>query len=100
MRKTLDKIGKAFETRYKEIMAVGTLFCLLAAALYRYQYYPEGDEVMGLIIASAWFLGIILTGQGIRGWRDAAQWSARFVRMKTRNGATISIKKRVKKKWR
>ena len=100
MRKTLNKVSKAFETRYKEILGVGVLFAINAALLYRYLYANTNDDIVGLIAASSLFFSIILIGQSIRGWRDVSQWRSQFIKTRTRKGLELDIKKRKKKKWR
>ncbi|HII71624.1 TPA: hypothetical protein HA265_02605 [Candidatus Woesearchaeota archaeon] len=96
----LNKISKLFETRFREIIATGLVFATISVYLYQRHYRYSGDDVTGLIAASALFLSIIMIGQAIRGWRDVAQWQGRFVTMRTKKGDHLSIKKRVKKSWR
>jgi len=86
-----------FKTRYFGVIGVGGVFVVVSGLLYRNYYAFSHDDVLGLIVASCLFLGTVLIGQGIRGWRDAKQWSARFLTMRTRSGVDLRIKKRVKK---
>ncbi|MFC1723561.1 hypothetical protein ACFL0V_05465 [Nanoarchaeota archaeon] len=99
MRETFNKVAVRFQTRYKEVIGIGVFFVLVSAYLYEFHYSLSSDDVMGLIAASSLFFGTILIGQGIRGWRDAAQWSSKFVTMRTKKGVHLDIKKRGKKKW-
>lgn len=100
MRKSINKISKAFETRYKEIILAGALFALASAYLYKFHYIVNNDDITGLIAASMLFLSIILIGQAVRGWRDVKQWRSQFVKMRTKKGIELEIKKRKKKKWK
>ena len=100
MRRTLNKVSVAFETRYKEIAGVGLLFAINSVLLYKYLYVSSNDDVVGLIAASSLFFSIILIGQSVRGWRDVSQWRSQFVKMRTKKGISLDIKKRQKKKWK
>ncbi len=93
----LEKLNQMFKTRYFEVIGLGGLLVVISGLLYRNYYAFSHDDILGLIVASFLFLGAVLIGQGIRGWRDAKQWSARFLTMRTRSGVDLRIKKRVKR---
>jgi len=82
---------------YHGIVTFGVLLVALAIWLYEYHYTTTGDEMMGLIAAGSLFLGTILTGQGIRGWRDGEEFRNRFIKVRGRtfeNEVTITKKKK------
>lgn len=85
---------------YQGIMLFGIAMIVIAIWLYEHYYVPTSDDLMGLIVACAFFFGTLLIGQGIRGWRDGEEFRHLYIKMKSRHGAELKIKKKKKvKKW-
>ena len=82
---------------YKGVVLFGVVCVAFASWLYIYHYAPFGDDILGVLAACSLFLGTILIGQGIRGWRDGDDYRNRYVKMHSKGGAEIMIRKRKKK---
>ena len=93
---TFDELVKEY---YQGIVLFGVLMSAAAALLYEYHYSVTSDDLIGLVAACALFFGIVLIGQGIRGWRESEHFHSSFVYMKSREGKALSIKKKRKRKW-
>ena len=83
---------------YEGVVLFGVLMVAVAIWLYEYYYTTTGDDLIGLASAAALFFGTMLLGQGIRGWRDGEEYRHRFIKMKSRMGAEVTIRKR-RKGW-
>ena len=83
---------------YEGIVLFGIVMVALAVWLFEYHFVSSGDELVGLIAACAMFFGTLLLGQGIRGWRDGEELRHRYIKMTSKAGAELSIRKR-KKEW-
>ena len=91
-------ITDVFIQYYEGIVLFGIIMIALAMWLYKYHYTNTGDDLVGLISACSMFFGILLLGQGIRGWKDSEEFRNKYIKMKSKGGADIAIKKR-KRKW-
>ncbi|NQU78765.1 hypothetical protein HQ545_03260 [Candidatus Woesearchaeota archaeon] len=89
---------EVFIEYYKGVLLFGVIMSAIALWVYEYQYIPQGNDILGIISACCLFFGILLIGLGIRGWRDGEEHRHRYIKMKSRKGANLTIKKR-KKKW-
>jgi hypothetical protein len=81
------------------LVLLGLLLCAIVIWLYEYHYTVTGDDMLGVVAAGALFLGILVLGHGIRGWRDGEEWRNRYVLMKSKTGAEVKIKKRKKRSF-
>ena len=98
MKQRQTTITDVFIHYYEGIVLFGIVMVALGVWLFEYHYRVSSDDLVGLISACAFFFGTLMIGQGIRGWRDGEEFRHRFVKMKSRGGAEIAIKKR-KRKW-
>ncbi len=97
-KKKTTPLHEIFIEYYKGIVLFGAVMAALAVWLYEYHYTVRGDGLIGVLAAGSLFFGTLLIGQGIRGWRDGEEWRTRYIKMKSKKGAELTIKKR-KKKW-
>jgi len=84
---------------YQGIILFGAVMVAISLWLYSFHYIASGDDVVGFIAACALFFGTLLIGQGIRGWRDGMDFRHRFIKMKSKHGAELEIKRKKKRKW-
>ncbi len=85
--------------KYHGIILTGIMLSAVAVWLYEYFYSVSGDDMIGVLAAGCLFVGIIILGNGFRGWRDGDDWRHRYIQMRSKDGADVRIKKRKKKKW-
>jgi hypothetical protein len=93
------KLYRFLYEKYHGTILAGVVLSAVAVWLYEYFYSLSGDDLIGLLSAACLFLGILVLGYGIRGWRDGDEWRHRYVKMRSKQGAEVMIKKRKKKKW-
>ncbi|MBU2561500.1 MAG: hypothetical protein KKD17_04325 [Nanoarchaeota archaeon] len=92
---TFDEI---FIEYYQGIVLFGIVMVAMAVWLYEYHYTTTGDGLVGVLAACSLFFGTLLLGQGIRGWRDGEEFRDRYIKMRSRSGEELLIRKR-KKRW-
>ncbi len=98
MKKDINSVADVIIHYYEGIVLFGAVLIAVAVWLYKYHYAVGGDELTGIFAAALLFFGTLIAGQGLRGWRDGEDFRHRYVHMKSRSGAELSIKKR-KRKW-
>jgi hypothetical protein len=83
---------------YETMIAIGAVFLVIAIYIYNYHYVTSDDGLVGLLAACALFLGVVLLGQGIRAWRTVKEYQDQFVKLKSKKGMDVTIRKR-RQKW-
>jgi hypothetical protein len=99
MKKRITTTARMSYEHYKEFVLLAIVMLAIVVWLYEYHYSQTSDDLVGLFAALLLFLGTLLLGQGIRGWRDGEDYRHRYIKMKSRHGADVRIRKKKKRKW-
>jgi hypothetical protein len=99
MKKKQTTFDELFIEYYQGIMLFGIVMIAIGIWLYEYHYAVTSDDLVGVLAACSLFFGILILGQGIRGWRDGEEFRNRYVKMKSRRGAELEIRKKKKRNW-